>query len=58
MTSNNTQKALFVTELGKPVTQGSREIPEPGPGEVLIKITGTQSLFSLLINLISHTNMP
>lgn len=37
------QKALFVTELDKPVTLGTRAIPEPGSGEVLIKVTATMS---------------
>lgn len=36
------QKALFVTEVGKPVTLGTRAIPTPGPGEILIKVTATQ----------------
>ncbi|KAL5318347.1 hypothetical protein ACEPPN_013407 [Leptodophora sp. 'Broadleaf-Isolate-01'] len=38
------QNALFVTEVGKPVTVGTREIPTPGPNEVLIKVTATQLL--------------
>jgi NADPH2:quinone reductase len=45
--SNNTQKALFVTEVGKPVTLGTRAIPTPGLGEVLIKVAATQRLSSL-----------
>ncbi|TVY27567.1 hypothetical protein LHYA1_G004056 [Lachnellula hyalina] len=31
MASAKTQKALFVTELGKPVTAGTRELPALGP---------------------------
>jgi len=41
MTSTKTQNALFVAELGK-LTAGSREIPTPAEGEVLIKVTATQ----------------
>ncbi|TVY82203.1 Dehydrogenase orsE [Lachnellula suecica] len=44
MTSGETQNAIFVTEIGKPVMAGTREIPTPGPGEVLIKVTATQLL--------------
>ncbi|TVY36633.1 Dehydrogenase [Lachnellula subtilissima] len=44
MISAKTQNALFVTELGKPVTAGIREIPTPGEDEVLIKVTATQLL--------------
>jgi hypothetical protein len=39
------QKALFGTEIGKPVTLGTRSIREPGPGEVLIKVTASMSPF-------------
>jgi NADPH2:quinone reductase len=37
------QKALFVNEIGKPVSLGERTIPEPKEGEVLIKVTSTMS---------------
>ena len=36
-----TQKAVFVKEIGKPVEPGSREIPSPKEGEVLVKVTAT-----------------
>ena len=42
--SKNTQKALFVTEVGKPVTLGNRAIPTPGLGEILISVAATQRL--------------
>ncbi|RDW77883.1 GroES-like protein [Coleophoma crateriformis] len=35
------QKAIFVTEVGKPVSLGTRPIPAPGPEEVLIKVSST-----------------
>ncbi|KAG4436064.1 hypothetical protein IFR05_008454 [Cadophora sp. M221] len=38
------QNALFVTEVGRPVTAGTRAIPTPGLNEVLIKVTATQLL--------------
>ena len=42
------QKALFVTEVGKPVSLGTRAIPNPNLGEVLIKITSSQSRFLMV----------
>ncbi|RDW85278.1 hypothetical protein BP6252_02868 [Coleophoma cylindrospora] len=38
------QKAIFVTEVGKPVSLGTRPIPTPGPEDVLIKVTSTMLL--------------
>jgi hypothetical protein len=37
------QKALLLTEIGKPLSLGTRPIPTPGPGQVLVKLTATQS---------------
>ncbi|KIY01028.1 uncharacterized protein Z520_03694 [Fonsecaea multimorphosa CBS 102226] len=35
-----TQKALIVTEIGKPlVLQTDRPVPQPGPGQVLLRVT-------------------
>jgi hypothetical protein len=42
------QKALFVKEVGKPVSAGTRPIPTPGPREVLIKVTSTLRVFPTL----------
>ena len=35
---SHTMKAAFVTEFGKPLTIGELPVPEPGDGQVLIKI--------------------
>lgn len=32
------QKALWLPEIGTQFTLGENEIPEPGPGEVLVKL--------------------
>ncbi|RAH67864.1 zinc-binding alcohol dehydrogenase family protein [Aspergillus aculeatinus CBS 121060] len=37
--SQQTQTALLVTEIGKPLTKGTRPIPEPQENQVLVKIT-------------------
>ena len=37
------QKALIVKNIGKPIVLIDRAIPEPGEGQVLIKITATMS---------------
>ncbi|RAL12842.1 zinc-binding alcohol dehydrogenase family protein [Aspergillus homomorphus CBS 101889] len=36
---SQTQTALFVTEIGKPLSKSSRPIPEPKDGQVLVKVT-------------------
>jgi hypothetical protein len=41
------QQAVFVTEIGKPLTLGTRAIPEPKEGEVQIKVLSTLRLFHL-----------
>ncbi|KAM0702649.1 hypothetical protein Q7P35_010080 [Cladosporium inversicolor] len=40
----NTQKAIFVYEVGKPVRLGERAIPSPKAGELLVKVTAAQVL--------------
>jgi Zn-dependent alcohol dehydrogenase len=35
------QKAVFVKEIGKPVELGTRSVPVPGDGEVLVKVAAT-----------------
>jgi NADPH2:quinone reductase len=52
-----TQKTIFVTEVGKPVTLATRPIPIPKEGEVLIKVTASQSMF-LVSSPPSHRNTP
>ncbi|PYI34508.1 GroES-like protein [Aspergillus indologenus CBS 114.80] len=37
--SQQNQTALLVTEIGKPLTRGTRPIPEPQENQVLVKIT-------------------
>ncbi|KAH8901479.1 putative alcohol dehydrogenase [Thozetella sp. PMI_491] len=40
MASNQTQKALVITEVGKPlILVHDRPIPSPGPNQVLLKVT-------------------
>lgn len=34
----STQKALWLPEVGEEFTLGTTDIPEPGPGEVLVKL--------------------
>ena len=36
---SETQKAVVITELGKPAVLSDRAIPQPGPGQVLVKVT-------------------
>lgn len=36
-----TQKALWLTKVGAEYTLGKNEIPEPGPGEVLVQLEAT-----------------
>lgn len=36
-----TQKALWLPKVGAEFTLGKNEIPEPGPGEVLVKLEAT-----------------
>lgn len=36
-----TQKALWLSSVGAEFKLGENEIPEPGPGEVLVKLEGT-----------------
>jgi NADPH2:quinone reductase len=38
------QRAIFVTEVGKPLSLGTRAIPSPPKGYVQIKVTATQLL--------------
>lgn len=40
--ASNTQKAIFVYEVGKPAGLGEREIPSPKAGELLVKVTAAQ----------------
>jgi Zn-dependent alcohol dehydrogenase len=40
--ASNTQKAIFVYEVGKPVRLGERQIPSPKAGELLVKVTAAQ----------------
>ena len=41
-----TQRALVVQEIGKPmVLVSDREIPQPGPDQIQIKVTATGALF-------------
>jgi NADPH:quinone reductase-like Zn-dependent oxidoreductase len=40
--ASNTQKAIFVYEVGKPVSLGERAIPSPKAGELLVKVTAAQ----------------
>ncbi|KUJ15212.1 GroES-like protein, partial [Mollisia scopiformis] len=40
----NMQKALFIKEIGKPLTLDTRPISSPKEGEVLIKVNATQVL--------------
>jgi D-arabinose 1-dehydrogenase-like Zn-dependent alcohol dehydrogenase len=35
------QNAVLVAEAGKPLVLGTRAIPEPGTGEILIKVDST-----------------
>lgn len=35
------QKAVFVKEVGKPVELGTKEVPSPKEGEVLLKVAAT-----------------
>ena len=37
------QKALFVEKLGEPVVLGTKDIPKPKEGQVLIKVESTMS---------------
>lgn len=37
------QKAVFVTEVGKPLELGKRDIPKPGENQVLIKVAACMS---------------
>lgn len=37
------QKAVFVTEVGKPLELGKREIPQPGEHQVLIRVSACMS---------------
>jgi len=39
------QKAVFVTEIGKPVQLGKRNIPEPGKHQVLIRVGACMSKY-------------
>lgn len=36
-----TQKALWLSNVGAEFTLGDNKIPEPGPGEVLVKLEAT-----------------
>ncbi|KPI34690.1 Zinc-type alcohol dehydrogenase-like protein [Cyphellophora attinorum] len=44
MVTAKQQKAVLVTEIGKPVELGTRDIPTPGEGQVLVKVTATMIL--------------
>jgi NADPH2:quinone reductase len=48
------QQAVFVTEIGKPLTLGTRAIPEPKEGEVLIRVLSTLRMFYLSSSLSSN----
>lgn len=37
------QKAVFVTEIGKPVELGKRDVPRPGERQVLIRVAACMS---------------
>jgi hypothetical protein len=39
------QNAVLVSEVGKPLVLGTRGIPEPGKGEILIKVESTMRTF-------------
>ena len=39
------QKALFVEKVGQPVTLGTKPIPKPKEGQVLIKVESTMSKY-------------
>jgi hypothetical protein len=41
MVAAKQQKAVLVTEIGKPVELGTRDIPTPQAGQVLVKVTAT-----------------
>ena len=38
------QQAVFVTEVGKPLTLGTRAIPDPKKGQVQIKVVSTMRM--------------
>jgi hypothetical protein len=42
--SSETQKAIMVHEIGKPVRLGEREIPMPKAGELLVKVASAQGI--------------
>lgn len=41
---SRTQKAVLVKEVGKPVELGTRHIPSPKEGQVLLKVTATMRM--------------
>lgn len=53
-----TQKTIFVTEVGKPATLATRPIPAPKEGEVLIKVTASQSMILIPLLPSSHVIIP
>ena len=51
------QRAAFVKEIGKPVELGSREIPSPKEGEVLVKVTATMREFNYYVQIFIQTRI-
>ncbi|KAF2166430.1 hypothetical protein M409DRAFT_23072 [Zasmidium cellare ATCC 36951] len=56
------QKAVFVSQVGKPLELGSRPIPSPQPGEVLVKVSVCMLLphdaYSRDLGLFTKGNLP
>ena len=40
----NQHKAVLVTEIGQPVTLGTRETPKPGKGQILVEVTASMCM--------------
>lgn len=50
MSTAQQQKAVFVKEIGKPVELGTREVPSPKEGQILLKVASTMCRWLLIPN--------
>lgn len=50
------QRALVLQEIGHRLVEVDRPIPQPGPGELLIKLTSVGCRPHLLLPCIAQTN--